>query len=85
MAEPTDDRRSSVSQAELESLRCVIGGRLLVAMSRRGWTSQDLATRSGVARQTVNRACSGDGSTIDTLALLASALELPLPELVAPR
>lgn len=47
----------------------------------RGWTQERLATESGVAVRTIQRLESGKDANLETVALLAAALEVPATEL----
>lgn len=47
-----------------------------------GWSRQELATEADVSRQNVYNAEWGKGISIDTLAKLAKALDVPIADLI---
>ncbi|MFZ7088900.1 helix-turn-helix domain-containing protein [Curtobacterium sp. RRHDQ10] len=47
----------------------------------RGWTQERLASESGVAVRTIQRLESGKDAALETVALIAAALEVPATEL----
>jgi len=60
-----------------------IAGELRAQRSRRQWTLDDIAERSGVARSTVDRALKGEGTlAIETLIALCDGMGLDAGKLV---
>jgi putative transcriptional regulator len=60
-----------------------IGMRIAQARKARGWTQEGLAERSGLHKQTISEWERGNRTpSIDALAKLADALEVPLQDLV---
>jgi len=47
----------------------------------RGWTQERLAVESGVAGRTIQRLEAGNDASLDTVALIANALGVPVREL----
>jgi transcriptional regulator with XRE-family HTH domain len=47
----------------------------------RGWTQERLAVESGVAGRTIQRLEAGNDASLDTIALIANALEVPVRDL----
>ena len=47
----------------------------------RGWTQERLARRSGVAVRTIQRLEAGKGAGLETISLIADALEVPVRDL----
>ena len=47
----------------------------------RGWTQERLAAESGVAGRTIQRVEAGNDASLDTVALIADALEVPVRDL----
>ena len=61
-----------------------VGDRVRELRKARGWLQQELADRAGVSRQTVVNLENGRHvPEVATLAKIARALKVPLPELLA--
>ena len=50
----------------------------------RGWTQERLGTESGVAARTIQRLEAGHDASLETIALIADALGVPVRDLVVP-
>lgn len=65
------------------SVAWAIGQRVLAIRERRGWTQQDLADRSEMARADITRLEAGkDAPKLDTLRRIAAALGLEVSDLL---
>ena len=60
-----------------------IAGELRAQRARKGWTLDDLQALTGVARSTINRALSGNGSiSVEVLIQLCAGMGLDVVSLV---
>lgn len=82
---PINKHEAPEEEASLAGTSSGIGSLLAAARKRRNWTLQDLASASGVAVGTLSKVENGkSGASFDTVARVASALEISFDDLLAP-